>query len=184
MKALLTLSTLIFLAISSQADVKRAGYVQAIACGHNTMIPSPGQIPGKRPNIDFVNRVCSVSIQGMIRKLPVYTFEVVSREQNTTYVYSVVNIRPVYTTMPIKPGTPMPNGRLVMAEMQIIGTVEKGQFNPIYFYRDPGTVSMVIGSTDYSALVSMTGNLPQFGNINSFHPVRVDKFEIVYNTMK
>lgn len=181
MKSVLTLVSLTLLAFSANAEVGyRPGSVVEQACGQNSMTPMSNST-----RYDFVSKVCKVNVAGLNVKAPLYTFEVVSnRGIRTTYVYSQQSLKPVYTTMPVTPGKPyLPTGRLLLAELKIIGTAVKGQFSQMYFVRDPGTVSLVIGFDRQNLVESITGNLRMIGDSSNTLPIRVDKFELVYHTM-
>ena len=180
MKTLFTIAALTLLTVTSFAEVSyRPGAVQADACGINTMVPMSH---GTR--VGYVSRICKITVQGLNSKAPLYSFEVTSnRGEKSAYVYAQQNLKPIYTTMPVRPGQPLPQGALMMAELKIIGTITNGKYNTIFFVRDPGTVSMVIGSDRFKSLQTMMGNLQVLGDASTNYPVRVDKFEAVYHTM-
>ncbi len=184
MKTLLLLSALTLISATSFGEmIYRPGYVQEGSCGFNTMIPSPGQLPGKRPMIDSAVRVCAVSVQGLNSKTPLYSFDIVTAHgEKVTYIFSQVSLKPVYTQQPVGPGIAINNGRMAMAQLQVIGTSIKNQFNTIYFVRSPDVVNMMVGLDKYSSVVAMSGYLQVPGLSNNL-PVQVTQFQAIYHTM-
>lgn len=181
MKTVLTLVTLTLLAFSASAEVGiRPGGVVSRSCGQNSMVPM-----SHSTRYDYVSQVCSLTVYGLNAKTPLYSFAVVSnRGERTTYVFEQINLKPVYTTMPLTPGAPYtPKGRLALAELKIIGTVVNGQFSRMFFVRDPGTISMMLGFDRLNVVQSLTGNFRMMGDSTANYPVRIEKFELVYHTM-
>ena len=69
-----------------------------------------------------------------------------------------------------------------MAQLQVIGTSTKNQFNTIYFVRSPDVVNMMVGLDKYSSVVAMSGYLQVPGLSNNL-PVQVTQFQAIYHTM-
>lgn len=181
MKFILGLSSFVLFSFSALSQVQNLrGSVREISCGHNSMVPLLGQRPGQKIPTSFVSKVCSVVVEGIDSKLPIFTFEIAgTNSQKTTYAYSVVNLKVINTTMPLQPGTPRPTDFFKIAEFEILGTVEHDQLHFLNFIRPPGKHVMRIGFDRLSNISSLTGNLPVLGNGTSVHPVQVEKFQSV-----
>ena len=99
MKALLILATLTLITATSFGEmIYRPGYVQEGSCGFNIMVPSPGQLPGKRPMMDYVSRICAVSVQGLNSKTPLYSFDIVTAHDFNFTIPDVDPSSPVIIT--------------------------------------------------------------------------------------
>ena len=171
MKTLITLFTMTLLTVIAHADYQVGG-VKASQCGINSMVAN-----GSR--VGFISQVCSVSVQGMNFKNPLYTIDYTSnRGEKTTFLYQVVSSTPVMTTRAVLPTT----SRIFTLKIQVVGTVVRGKYSPIYFVRSPDVDQVMIGYDRQSNQSFFTGNIKIMGGSYDF-PVRIDSFKSVYTTM-
>jgi hypothetical protein len=170
MKALITLATLTLLAFPSFGAFSE-GRVVYDACGENTVQPK-----NNWRRFAHITSVCKVTVLGMDLTTPVYTVEFVSNNNEyTTFLYSQVTYKP----------TPAKNtGRWKAATigLQVIGTVENGLLNRIYFFKRPA-IEKINALTDRRRnIVSLSGNLKLLGGGSGNYPLRVNNFEIINST--
>lgn len=171
MKTLITLVTLTLITVAAHADYQIGG-VKPIQCGTNSMVPM-----GSR--VGFISQICSVNVQGIGFKTPLYTVDYTSnRGERTTFLYQQVSSSPVMTTNAFAPS----NSRLFMLKIQVVGTVVRGKFNQITFVRAPEVDSVVMGYDRQNNQMFFTGNIKILGGSYNF-PVRIDEFKPVYTTM-
>ena len=171
MKTLITLVTMTLLTVAAHADYQMGG-VKPSQCGTNSMVSM-----GSR--VGFISQICSVTVQGINFKTPLFTVDYTSnRGERTSFIYQQISSNPVMTTNAFAPT----NARLFMLKIQVVGTVVQGKFNQIYFVRAPDVDSVMMGYDRKNNQIFFTGNIKIMGGSYDF-PVRIDSFKSVYTTM-
>lgn len=176
MKTLITLAALTLVSVTSMAEY-RVGRVLHQACGKNV---EASTAYSKRSG--YVDSFCMSSIQGLNAQTPLYTAYVVSSNQSAAYVFSQVSLKPV-TVLPNGVKVPPSNYQVMALELQIIGTVEKGMFNKIYFVRAPEKFTLYVNADRKGGAASLSGFVTPMGKGSGSYPLTVLKFEPVFQTM-
>ena len=176
MKIFIALAALTLISATSMAEY-RIGRVLHQACGKNVEASSAYS---KRTG--YVDSFCMSSVQGMNTQAPLYTAYVINSNQRTAYVFSQISLKPV-TVLPNGVKVPPSNYQIMALELQIIGTVENGMFNRIYFVRAPEKFTLYVNADRKGTAASLSGFVTPMGNSSGTYPLTVQKFEPVFQTM-
>lgn len=177
MKTLITLAALTLISVTSMADY-RVGRVLHQACGKNV---DASTAYSKRAG--YVDSICISSIQGMNSTGPLYTaFVVANSNQRINYIFSQVSLKPV-NVLPSGVKVPPSSYQVMALELQIIGTVENGMFNRIYFVRAPEKFTLYISADRKGTAASLSGVVVPMGNSADSYPVTIMKFDPVFSTL-
>lgn len=171
------LATLAFLSLSTQAVVMpyQPGKVVATSCGKNDYIPTV-----MTSRLGYIDTICAVTIQGIRQSTPMYTISFVSGLGKTsTYVYSQVALRPVYSTSSTPSVTGIVAGINAVMDLQIIGFVDNGKFGAINFIRAPDLAQIYVGLDKYRTVTNLVGTIKGFTESHTYQ-VLVKKMNTIY----